>query len=336
MSNFVRIAGCPVVSGISFMHISGIYRQASPFRQFFLLMFLLITLLIFSTLIGLLMLVPIYGVSIIEKLSAISDYSDPQVVGILKYLQIVNQVGMLILPAVIFAWLVDSVPFEYLRARQVPGWRNLLLATLIVIASMPLISWFVELNEAMRLPHWLMGVEDWMKTAEDNATKITNAFLLTGSLGGFALNMLMIAILPAIGEEFLFRGVFMRLFIRWFRNNHGGVWMAAFIFSAIHMQFYGFVPRLLLGAAFGYLFIWTDNIWVPVAAHFVQNATSVVVAWLFGNGTITGSADDFGQTDNVFIIAASALLVAIFLFLVFKRRKIESENEKKDPGIQVL
>ena len=145
----------------------------------------------------------------------------------------------------------------------------------------------------------------------------------------------MIAVLPAIGEEFLFRGVFMRLFIRWFKNNHAGVWMAAFIFSAIHMQFYGFIPRLLLGAAFGYLFIWTNNIWVPVAAHFVQNATSVVVALLAGKGIISVSADDFGQTDNIFIIAASTLLVAYLLYLVFKRRNKESMKEFTDPASEI-
>ena len=330
MSNFVRIAGCPVVYGISFMGFSGIYHQASPLRQFLFLMFLLITLLIFSTLIGLLMLVPFYGVSVIEKFSTLSDYSDPKVIGLLKYFQVVNQLGMLVLPALVFAWLVDTAPFVYLRAHKSPGWRNLLLATLFVFASMPVIGWLVDLNETMRLPFWLKGMEQWMKSAEANAAKITDAFLATSTLGGLAINILMIAILPAIGEEFLFRGVFMRLFCRWFRNNHAGVWLAAFIFSAIHMQFYGFIPRLLLGAAFGYLFIWSGNIWVPVSAHFVQNATSVMVAWLASNGTISATADDFGQTDNMLIIAASAILVAIFLYLVYKRRKPAAEIEVSD------
>jgi len=317
------------------MGISGIYRQASPLRQFLLLMFLLLILLIFSTLIGLLMLVPIYGFSVIDKFSALSDYSDPGVIAILKYFQIVNQIGIMVLPAIIFAWLIDNKPFEFLRAGKNPGWKNLLIVLVFVFASMPLIGWLVEINEAMRLPSWLMGMEKWMKATEENATRITEAFLITNSLGGFAINMFMIAVLPAIGEEFLFRGVFMRLFIRWFKNNHAGIWMAAFIFSAIHMQFYGFIPRLLLGAAFGYLFIWTNNIWVPVAAHFVQNATSVVVALLAGKGIISVSADDFGQTDNIFIIAASTLLVAYLLYLVFKRRNKESMKEFTDPASEI-
>lgn len=312
------------------MGISGIYSQASPPRQFLLLMLLLITSLIFSTLLGLVMLIPFYGISVIGEMSTLSDYSDPHVLGLLKYFQIVNQVGMMILPAIIFAWLVDSMPFVYLRAVYSPKRKDLLIATLLVFASMPLIGWLMEVNEAMRLPSWLMGVEQWMKAAEENAARITDAFLITNSIGGFALNILMIAVLPAIGEEFLFRGALMRLFIRWLKNNHAGIWLAAFLFSAIHMQFYGFIPRLLLGAAFGYLFLWTDNIWIPVAAHFVQNATSVVVALLAGKGIIAGSADDFGQTDNAFIIVASALLVAAFLFLVYKQRRISKEDDQ--PG----
>jgi uncharacterized protein len=313
------------------MRVSGIYRQASPLGQFLLLMFLLITLLIFSTLIGVLMLVPIYGVSILQKFSTLTDYGDPHVIGLLKYFQIVNQLGMLILPAIIFAWLVDRAPFAYLRAHKTPGWCNLFLAAFFVFTSMPLIGWLVEVNEAMHLPSWLMGMEQWMKSAEENAGKITDAFLLTGSFAGLLLNMLMIAVLPAIGEEFLFRGVFMRLFIRWFKSSHAGVWIAAIIFSAIHMQFYGFFPRLLLGAAFGYLFIWTDNIWVPVAAHFFQNATSVVVAWLAANGMISVSADNFGQTDNRFFLTASALLVFSLLFLVYKNRTTVAEKGDAGP-----
>jgi membrane protease YdiL (CAAX protease family) len=331
MSNFVQIAGNPGANKISFMHLSGIYKQASPFRQFVLIMFLLFSFLIFSTLIGILMLVPFYGVSIVEKVSHLSDYSDAHVIGLLKYLQIVNQIGLFIIPSLFFAWLVDDSPYKYLHTSKLPGWKNILLAVFIVLVSMPFIGLLEELNEAMRLPSWLSGVEEWMKSAEDKATKLTEAFLVANSIGGFATNLLMIAVLPAVGEEFLFRGVFTRLFIRWFRNNHAGVWMAAFIFSAIHMQFYGFIPRLLLGATFGYLFIWSDNIWIPVAAHFVQNVTTVVVAGLAGNGSISASVDDFGQTDNVFLIAVSTVLVVLFLYIFFKGRKTETENNPAYP-----
>ncbi len=317
------------------MSLAGLYKQSSPLSQFLLIMFLLITLLIFSTLLGLLMLIPFYGASIVREFSTLTNYTDPRVISLLKYFQIVNQLGMLVLPPILFAWIVDRAPFKYLRADKKPGWRNLLLVTLLIFTSMPLIGWLAELNQAMHLPYWLTGLEAWMKSSEANATKITEAFFMTGSFWGLLLNMLMIAVLPAIGEEFLFRGVFMRIFIRWLNNNHAGIWIAAILFSAIHMQFYGFIPRLLLGAAFGYIFIWTGNIWIPVAAHFVQNATSVMVAWLAGRGIISTSADEFGQSDNIYIIAVSAICITILLVFICRSGKIQTINGMADPDIEI-
>jgi uncharacterized protein len=304
----------------SFMQISGIYKQASPSRQFLLLLLLLIIFLIFSTLMGLLMLVPFYGAGVINELSNISDYSDPKVLAMLKFFQIVNQIGTLIIPSIVFAFLIDSLPFRYLRADEKPKWQHLFIAAALIFAATPFISWMVDFNEGMRLPSSLSGVEDWMKTSETNAERITDAFLVSRGFAGLMLNMLMIAVLPAIGEEFLFRGVFTSLFSKWFKNKHAGVWLAAFIFSAIHLQFYGFVPRLLLGAAFGYLFIWTGNIWVPVMAHFINNASSVIIEFLSLRGTISTNADDFGKTDNLAIIIASVVICAVLMIFIYMRR----------------
>jgi uncharacterized protein len=302
------------------MQISGIYKQTSPSLQFLLLLLLLIIFLIFSTLLGLLMLVPFYGAGVVNGLSNLSDISDPKVIAMLKFFQIVNQIGTLILPSIVFAFLIDSLPFRYLRADKKPKLQHLLIAAVLIFAATPFISWMVVFNEGMRLPSWLSGVEDWMKTSEANAERLTEAFLVSRGTAGLMLNMLMIAVLPAIGEEFLFRGVFTSLFAKWFKSRHAGVWLAALIFSAIHLQFYGFVPRLLLGAAFGYLFIWTGNIWVPVMAHFINNASSVIVEYLSGNGVISTNADNFGKTDNPVIIIVSVVICVVLLIFVFMRR----------------
>jgi uncharacterized protein len=303
------------------MQISAIYKQASASRQFFLLLLLLIVFLIFSTLIGVLLLVPFYGVGIINDLSSLSNYSDPKVLAMLKFFQIVNQVGTLIVPSMVFAFFVDLNPFRYLHAEKIPDWKHMLIASALIFAGMPFINWMVELNQGMKLPSWLSGVEAWMKSSEASAEKITEAFLISRSAAGLLLNILMIAVLPAIGEEFLFRGVFTRLFSGWMNNSHAGVWLAAFLFSAIHLQFYGFAPRLLLGVVFGYLFIWTGNIWVPVMAHFMNNASSVFVEYLAYNGIITANAEKFGQTDNIAVIITSAILCAVLLLLVYRKRR---------------
>ncbi len=318
MSNFVCIAGLTAITWnfYIFMQISGIYKHASPSGQFLLLLLLLIVFLIFSTLIGLLILVPFYGVGVITDLSNLSDYSDPKVVAMLKFLQIVNQIGTLILPAIIFALLVDHSPFSYLHSEKTPKWKHVLIATALIFIAMPFINWMVEWNQGMRFPSWLSGVEAWMKSSEANAEKITEAFLISSSATGLMINMLMIAVLPAIGEEFMFRGILTRLFGRWLNNSHAGVWLAAFLFSAIHLQFYGFVPRLFLGVAFGYLFVWTGNIWVPVTAHFINNASSVIVEYMANKGVISVNAETFGQTNNAAIIITSAVLCAALLAIV--------------------
>jgi membrane protease YdiL (CAAX protease family) len=308
----------------AFMEISGIYKQVSPYRQFFLLLFLLIIFIIFSTLIGLLLLVPFYGVGVIEDLSKLSDYSDPKVVAMLKFMQIVNQIGSLIIPALVFALLVDGFPARYLHAGKAPKWKHLLIVTVLIFVAMPFINQIVGWNQGMHLPRWLSHVETWMKSSEANAEKITEAFLISRSAAGLMLNMFMIAVLPAIGEEFLFRGVLTRLFGRWLNNSHAGVWIAAFLFSAIHLQFYGFVPRLLLGVAFGYLFVWTGNIWVPVAAHFINNGSSVIVEYLSGKGFISTNAETFGQSDNIAIIVASAIFCGALLLILYLERRKES------------
>ena len=107
--------------------------------------------------------------------------------------------------------------------------------------------------------------------------------IITGkTFGAMLFNLFMIAVLPAIGEEFIFRGVFQKILYNLIKNNHLAVWMTAFIFSAIHLQFYGFIPRLILGLAFGYLFLWSRTIWLPVIAHFVNNAVPTIGAWLSG------------------------------------------------------
>jgi len=111
--------------------------------------------------------------------------------------------------------------------------------------------------------------------------RVTERLVMTDSVGNLLLNLLLIAALPAIGEEFFFRGALHDIFKRLFRNDHVAVWVGALLFSAGHVQFYGFFPRLLLGAFFGYLLVRTKNIWVSVLAHFANNAAVVLLAFVY-------------------------------------------------------
>jgi membrane protease YdiL (CAAX protease family) len=105
-------------------------------------------------------------------------------------------------------------------------------------------------------------------------------------VGGLLVGMFVIAVLPAVGEELVFRGIVQRRLYTLVRNPHVAIWTAALAFSAIHVQFFGFFPRLLLGALFGYLYYWSGNLWYPIFAHFVNNGFTLLMLYLHQQGSV--------------------------------------------------
>ena len=142
------------------------------------------------------------------------------------------------------------------------------------------------------------------------------SFLDTLTTKGFITNIIMICILPAIGEEFLFRGIFQRLFIEWTKNVHIGILLGAFLFSFIHLQFFGFLPRLLLGIYFGYLFVWSRTIWLPVIAHFFNNAFAVVYYYISGSNIGKSEIENLGTSEGDFIFLALSVFLSITLISI--------------------
>jgi membrane protease YdiL (CAAX protease family) len=174
----------------------------------------------------------------------------------------------------------------------------------------------------MNFPEWLSGVEQWMKNAEENAAELTEVFLKVDSTGGLLFNLFMIALLPAIGEELLFRGVIQRIFTRMTQNIHWGIWISAILFSALHIQFYGFVPRMLLGVLFGYLLVWSGSMWLPVLAHFINNGFAVVAMYLIDKNVLNPQVEEIGSTSGSYYAAVLSLaLVVIFMWLIKKENR---------------
>ncbi|GAF80710.1 unnamed protein product, partial [marine sediment metagenome] len=158
---------------------------------------------------------------------------------------------------------------------------------------------------------------------EENAREITEAFLQISGTRELLVNLFMIAILPAVGEELLFRGVFQRIFIEWTKNIHIGIFLAAFFFSTLHFQFYGFFPRLMLGIFFGYLLVWSNTIWLPVLAHFVNNGAAVIFYYLFHNKIINDDIETIGTNlESLTYVIISTLLVSLLIFVLYKKEKV--------------
>jgi membrane protease YdiL (CAAX protease family) len=185
----------------------------------------------------------------------------------------------------------------------------------------------MEINLKLSLPQAFSGIEEWMRRAEEGAELVTKMFLGVSTWQALLFNIFMIAIIPAIGEEFIFRGILLKLLRQWFGSVHAAVWLSAFLFSAMHMQFFGFLPRLFLGLVLGYMFVWSGNIWVPVFAHFFNNAAAVIIYFLHYNERINIEIEKFGTGPDMFLYGGASVLLVIVLFTFF--RNYEKERMKR-------
>jgi membrane protease YdiL (CAAX protease family) len=261
-------------NSISYHFRQGFIRMSPP-TKILLLVFLVFGFLLISSILGILLARPIFRMNMAEIYQVLSNPNADNL-GLVKYFQIIQSVFLFLVPALIAAWLFSEHLPQYLQADKKPGAISLLLVMLTLILAIPFLNALALFNSEMVLPQWMHSLEVRIKSMEETAGRLTGLFLTGGDGFTLALNMFMIAVLPALGEEFLFRGVIQRLLTEWTANKHVGVWMAAFIFSFIHFQFYGFLPRFLLGLYFGYLLVWSSCIWVPVTGHFINNGVAVL------------------------------------------------------------
>lgn len=251
-----------------------------------------------------------------------------------KWLQFLQTVATFLLPALAGAYLWSERPMQWLHLDKGLAWQEALAAVVIMLLALPGINLLSAWNQQMALPEWMSGIERWMRMQEDAAAQLTEQFLQVSTVGGLLVNIGLMALLPALAEELTFRGVVQGMFTR---NKHVAIWAAAAIFSFVHFQFYGFLPRMLLGAMFGYMLWWTGSLWMPMLMHFVNNCAAVVMAFCAYNYMDEGSAemlDKIGTEDSILLGVFSICIVLIMMVLYgysYKKRMVkekEEDNEK--------
>jgi uncharacterized protein len=307
--------------------VRNIYNHLHPVSQIAIVALITLLSLLLSMIIASVISIPIFGIDNFSKIISSTVNIGEENLSFLKFMQIVQSVGLFIIPSILLAFFFGGSISGYLKLDKKPYQTSIFLAIIIVFISSPFINFVGEINSKMTLPSAFSSIEHWMRESEDAAENLTKLFLKTETIWGLLFNILMIGIIPAIGEELLFRGVIQRIFSEWTKNIHWGIWISAILFSALHFQFYGFIPRAILGAIFGYLFVWSGNLWLPVLAHFVNNTVAVIAYYLYGEGIIKVDPDKIGTNSDYQIAAIISVFLLSWLFWVFfnfeKKKRLE-------------
>lgn len=223
-----------------------------------------------------------------------------------------------------FYWtVIEKKKFSAFNFRAAPHWSIFLFVIIIQIVFLPFNGWLQEFNESIHLPESLKSVETAMKGMEESAKVMTEFLTDVDGIGQFILAFLVIAVIAGLGEELIFRALIQRKLYKAFRNPHLAIWFAAAIFSAIHFQFYGFFPRMMLGALFGYFYYFTGNIWVPIVAHIFNNGLALVMIFLVNKGMVSPEVEKL-DTVPVPMVVVSFLLAIWGIWFLNKRMKLES------------
>lgn len=237
---------------------------------------------------------------------------------VMKWLQLIQTAFTFVLPAFLLAHFVGQ-GVSYLKFTPIRSSLMWLGVILLMPLALPAVNWLKSLNDLVVLPHYMSGIELWMQQMEHQSEVLTDKFLSVSSYSGLALNLLVMAAIPALGEELFFRGILQTVLGEKF-TRHLAVWITAFIFSAIHLQFYGFLPRFCLGAALGYLFLFSGSIWASIVAHFINNALAVLLFFLTFNGYLTFDMDALG-TQNTWWLGFLSLTLVCLIFYRLNRIK---------------
>lgn len=302
------------------------FAQSDPFLKILVLFLLSFMGIAVFMLMGSGIVKMLWGVNFLGDPTAISDYDDPAVVNINRVLLIFQHLGMFVVPAIAFAMLVSKNWKLRLGFRSTNA-KFILASTVLIIAALPIINALGWLNEQMVLPEFLGGLEQMFIELESSASKLTKA--LTEQTNGAILfvNILTIALLPALGEEMIFRGALIPILKKWTGSVQWAVWISAIIFSAMHLQFYGFLPRMVLGALLGYLFVWSGSLWIPILAHFLNNALALTLIFFMTKGSLGEEVDEFspGIDDLIWLLISIVIVTACSVFIFRNRKSDQAE-----------
>ena len=247
-------------------------------------------------------------------------------INMLKLGQGISSALIFIAPPIILYAFTRTQPMRQLGFNKPNNYWQLLIGVALMFVSLPITNQLGFWNEQMSLGPAFERLEDLLQQMEETAGDLTERMLQVDTFGGLLFNLLVIALIAAVGEELTFRGVIQQALFKGVKNVHVAVFLSAFIFSFIHFQFYGFLPRMFLGLILGYLFYYSGSIWTSILMHFINNGTAVVIAFLNYKGYTSIDVEHFGSTSSIVLMLVS---LAITVGLIFLSSKIKYKYGRK-------
>ncbi|MBI1344006.1 MAG: CPBP family intramembrane metalloprotease [Terrimonas sp.] len=279
--------------------------------------------LVFSF-VGTLVLSSMTGISVYDLADSSKwDYQNPQTLVFIRGMLLIQFLSLFLIPVFLFAYFSDPAPLQYLGLRTQTNPQFYLAAVLLLVVAVPLAGWLGMLNQEIPIPG---GTYQWMKEMEDAASQQVEFMLGKHNISQLLVNLVFIAVFAGVGEELFFRGVLQRLFIRWYKNPWAGIVTAAFIFSAIHMQFFGFLPRMMLGILLGAIYWYSGSLWASILAHFFYDGLIVVLTY-FNPAMIRDDAA-VGLKGASIAVQGIISLVAVVGIIIWMKRRSTTSFEK--------
>jgi membrane protease YdiL (CAAX protease family) len=233
----------------------------------------------------------------------------------LLLLQGMGALGGFVIAGIIYLIVVERIQITSLFNLKNFNLWAVLLSFVIVISFMFVNTFFIEWNMNITFPDFLGDFEDWARTKEEELKLVTEFLTEFTSFNQFIIVFIVVAIVPAVGEELIFRGILQNKFHLYFKNIHIAILVTAVIFSGFHIQFFGFIPRLFLGILFGYMYYWSGNLWYPILGHFINNGFTLILIYLYQAGMINFDIDtQEAYPPNIILIFSVITIYMLFSF----------------------
>lgn len=312
------------------------YQQLPPWQQLLYLFLVSIGCAIIGTVVTMGIVALLYGRGMVWQILQMTNTGNPDFTNAFRiFLALGNTLFVFFVPAVIFGYFIMREPDEYLRPRNYFPPVLLLLSFGFMLFFLPAMDITGYFNQQLSLPPALHGLDQWIHDGEKQAQSTMKVVLDMKTPGDLLITLFIVALLPALSEEFFFRGCMQTIFERWTRNTHWAVWITAFIFSALHFEFLGFVPRFLLGGALGYLFAWSGSIWPSVVAHCLNNALAVLAYYAWQHHLVKVNPDSNTPMFSQSWIYILSTAIAVLILLVYRKTAlanlpVEAEEQLTD------